>query len=66
MFERVNQLASSGKKAKLTGSGSCFYIECVTEQEAQSIAKHLSEDCLSFIANSVQRSPLHTSLNVYK
>lgn len=52
-----------GKKAKLTGSGACLFVEFDDEKSAQIIAKNLPKQWSGFVAKSRCKSTLHEKLN---
>ncbi|WP_404340523.1 4-(cytidine 5'-diphospho)-2-C-methyl-D-erythritol kinase [Pseudoalteromonas mariniglutinosa] len=48
--------------SKMTGTGSCCFVEFSTQQEAQRVLTNLPEKWSGFIASSATLSPAHTAL----
>lgn len=49
--------------SKMTGTGSCCFVEFATQKEAQHVLENLPHNWDGFIASSVNISPAHTQLN---
>ncbi|MDN3380048.1 MULTISPECIES: 4-(cytidine 5'-diphospho)-2-C-methyl-D-erythritol kinase [unclassified Pseudoalteromonas] len=49
--------------SKMTGTGSCCFVEFATQIEAQHVLENLPHNWDGFIASSVNTSPAHTQLN---
>eukprot|EP00389_Voromonas_pontica_P004133 GDKH01006142.1.p1 GENE.GDKH01006142.1~~GDKH01006142.1.p1 ORF type:complete len:55 (+),score=1.13 GDKH01006142.1:1-165(+) len=49
--------------SKMTGTGSCCFVEFATQKEAQHVLENLPHNWDGFIASSVNISPAHTQLD---
>lgn len=49
--------------SKMTGTGSCCFVEFATQIDAQHVLENLPYNWNGFIASSVNTSPAHTQLN---
>ena len=49
--------------SKMTGTGSCCFVEFATQTEAHHVLENLPSDWNGFIARSVNTSPAHMQLN---
>ena len=58
----IIQLLRKNANARLTGSGACVFAAYETQQQAQQAMQLLPDNCSAFIANGLNRSPLHTML----
>ena len=61
--EALNWLSQFGN-ARLTGTGSCIYASFDDIQSAEQVLKQLPTELTGFIANGVNRSPVHKALNL--
>lgn len=63
-LQALNACGSQRKMtARLTGTGACVFLPCGSKNEAQSVLSSLGRKWNGFIAQGVDRSPLHRMLD---
>lgn len=62
MLSSIAQKAKIERKARLTGTGACIFLQCASERDAQTIAEQLPADWNYFIAEGINQSPVHAKL----
>ena len=55
--ECLKKLSRYGS-ALMTGSGGCVFLECATQQEAETVFRAVSDECRGFVAKGLQNHPL--------
>ncbi|MCG9031912.1 4-(cytidine 5'-diphospho)-2-C-methyl-D-erythritol kinase [Laribacter hongkongensis] len=55
---RCHEVLSKYGEALMTGSGSCVFLECPTEQHARTVYRSVSQDYRGFVVKGLQRHPV--------